>query len=194
MAKARVLSREEFDAALLRVPDRYSDDDERYVERWGHDKGYLVRRDRALLAAMYAYGKRVTEVLGVTLRDLNLRDGMLFITFRILKRKDNFSQAIPVKADNLLVKLILDHVDAVKVLGEEKLFSLTRQSAWLIVHQAFQGGHPHELRHTRLTRISEVTTSFAQIKEAGGWKSDGSAQTYLHASGKNLEALADKVE
>lgn len=111
---------------------------------------------KLIYALMYAYARRLGEVLSLTWRDVDLERGT--ITFTILKRRR------PERATYALEPWIAEMIRAYRhLLGAERLFPLTERA----VERAFKRDcaragieprgrrlRPHVLRHSRATSLA----------------------------------------
>ena len=104
-------------------------------------------RRHVLTYTLGATGRRISEVLELTTRDVDFENRQ--ITWRILKkRRSDYYVTLPMstKLEDILRRYIILNGVA------DKLFSVTRQQAWIDVKKTFKelglhGWKPHHLRH-----------------------------------------------
>jgi len=110
---------------------------------------------RLIYALCYAYARRLGEVLALTRKDLNLKNGT--ITFTILKKKRE--EKATYELEPWIKEMLLKYDE---ILGKRKLFEITPRA----VEMAFKRDcnragiesrgrdlRPHILRHSRITSL-----------------------------------------
>ncbi|MGB2009449.1 MAG: site-specific tyrosine recombinase XerD, partial [Cycloclasticus pugetii] len=123
----------------------------------------LGYRDRAMLELLYASGLRVTELVGLTLSEINFRQGLVRVT-----GKGNKERLVPVGEEALdWLQTFIDRW-RLDILGDKKtdvVFptnrggGMTRQAFWYIIkrYAAKADIHkdisPHTLRHAFATHL-----------------------------------------
>ncbi|MBI1886562.1 MAG: tyrosine recombinase XerC [Chloroflexi bacterium] len=149
-------------------------------------------RDRALLELMYAAGVRLSEVVGVDLRDLDLAERTARVKGKGNKERIAFFGA----AAEATLKLYLrdGRKRLLQRLEEPALFlnrdggRLSTRSVQLIVRKyALRAGldqrvWPHLLRHTFATHMLDGGAELRVVQELMGHASVSSTQIYLHVT------------
>jgi len=144
-------------------------------------------RDKAMLELLYATGIRVSELIDLTVGDINLAIGILQL------KKGDKERVIPIypAAVRSLSNYIINVRPAI-VSGEneDKLFTnmtgqhLSRQGFWKIIkHYADLAGikkdiTPHTLRHSFAAHLLENGAKLVDIKEMLGHSDISSTQVY----------------
>jgi integrase/recombinase XerD len=162
------------------------------------------RRDRAILETLYGTGVRISELVGMSLRDLDLHDGFL----RVIGKGDK-ERVVPVlgaAADALAGWLSVDGRGALvpkrwrRRDDEEAVFlnqrggRLGRQGTWLVVKAhgdaAGLGDRltPHVLRHSCATHLLDHGADIRAVQELLGHASIGTTQIYTKVSDERLVA------
>lgn len=148
---------------------------------------YKSIRDKAMLELLYATGIKVSEIIDLTLSDINLQIGIVHL------RNGKKERIIPIYP--AAVKSVADYLVNVRpaiVLedGEDKLFTnmtgqqMSRQGFWKIVkHYAETAGikkeiTPHTLRHSFAAHLLENGAKLSDIKEMLGHADLSSTQIY----------------
>lgn len=177
----RVLTRQEV-ARLLREPS-------------GTEP--LALRDRALLELMYACGLRVSEVIGLELRDVDLEEGML-----CARGKGSKERLVPVGRQAIAALQAYLARGRPALLGtrsEAKLFvnrrggGLTRQGLYKIVQGHARGAglqermSPHTLRHSFATHLLAGGCDLRSLQEMLGHADLATTQVYTHLSAERLK-------
>ena len=148
---------------------------------------YKSIRDKAMLELLYATGIKVSEIIDLTVSDINLQIGIVHL------RNGKKERIIPLYP--AAVKSIADYLINVRpaiVLedDEDKLFTnmtgqqMSRQGFWKIVkHYAETAGikkdiTPHTLRHSFAAHLLENGAKLSDIKEMLGHADLSSTQIY----------------
>jgi integrase/recombinase XerC len=156
-------------------------------------EGALAVRDRALLELLYATGLRVSELVSLDWRDLDL-DGRVL---RVLG-KGGKERMVPFgRQATAALRAWLQEWDGVRagasrpVPGEPVWLNyqgtrLSVRSVRRVVDRAVEdaalaaGVHPHTLRHTFATHLLEVGADLRSIQELLGHASLSTTQRYTH--------------
>ena len=164
----------------------------------------VARRDRAILETLYGTGVRISELVSMSLRDLDLHDGFV----RVVGKGDK-ERVVPVlgaAADALGSWLTVEGRGAMVPArwrrrdDEEAVFlnqrggRLGRQGTWLVVksHAAEAGlGDrltPHVLRHSCATHLLDHGADIRAVQELLGHASIATTQVYTKVSTDRLVA------
>src|ERR671910_171001 len=160
-------------------------------------------RDRAIVETLYATGVRISELVGLDRRDLDLGDGLV----RVLG-KGSKERIVPVgrSARDALTAYLADgrpqlaRPDRSPRGGEAVILNvrggrLSRQSCWKIVRAAGEraglGGRlsPHVLRHSCATHMLERGADIRVVQELLGHASLSTTQVYTKVSPERLRAV-----
>ncbi|MCX7796142.1 MAG: site-specific tyrosine recombinase XerD [bacterium] len=147
-------------------------------------------RERSILELLYSCGLRVSEIVNLTINDINLEEGFVRI-----KGKGNKERIVPLGSK--AISAINEYLKQRKHIKEKKLFlnsrnkGLSRQSVWLIVKQfANNVGldiSPHTLRHSFATHLLDNGADLRVVQELLGHSSISTTQIYTHVSNKRLK-------
>lgn len=144
-------------------------------------------RDRAMLELLYATGIRVSELIDLSVTDINLQIGILNL------QNSRSSRIIPIYP--AAIKHLSEYINTarpviIQGLEEDKLFTnmngrkMSRQGCWKIIkHYAEQAGiksdiTPHTLRHSFAAHLLENGAQLKDIKEMLGHSDISSTQVY----------------
>jgi len=179
----RVLSVEEVDR-LLSAPDPLTP---------------LGQRDDTMLELLYATGIRVSELVGLTPRQVDLRRGVLLV-----RGKGSKERLVPM-VDQAVKKMQLYLTQTRPVLlrqpGSQKLFlnhrgqGLSRQGFWKILKgYARQVGlppdlSPHTLRHSFATHLLWHGANLRALQMMLGHADISSTQIYTHLHAARLQEI-----
>jgi integrase/recombinase XerC len=162
--------------------------------------GTLVSRDAAVLELLYSSGLRVSELVGINLNDIDLKN----LTVKVLG-KGNKERIVPVgsKAARALDQYLRERPGMNP--GGDHLFVNTRgdrlnvRSVDRIIRKyALLAGipknvSPHVLRHTFATHLLGGGADLRAIQEMLGHKSLSTTQRYTHTSIEKLMEIYDKT-
>ena len=156
-------------------------------------------RDRAMLELLYATGLRVSELLTLTVNDLNWQVGCLAATGKGRKER-----IVPVgKAAIAILRRYVDESRPLLLKGEKTniLFvnrrggGLTRQALWKTIRKyAALAGlqkkvHPHTFRHSFATHLLEGGADLRAVQVMLGHADISTTQVYTHVARERLKQL-----
>ncbi len=153
-------------------------------------------RDRAMLEVMYAAGLRVSEVIGLTVGQVQFQVGCLLV-----RGKGDKERLVPLH-DKALAALKLYLEDArgrlIKKQTREEVFvnarggPLSRMGIWKIVKKHLTAAQisgpvtPHTLRHTFATHLLEGGADLRSVQLMLGHSDISTTQVYTHVSRQRL--------
>jgi len=156
-------------------------------------------RDGAMLETLYATGLRVSELVGLTIGELNLNAGYLTVVGK--GRKQRIVPLGEVAADRLQTYMDLGRGHFVKNPREAGVFltgrgkPMTRQGFWKLLrrHAAAAGIRqpisPHKLRHSFATHLLEHGADLRAVQAMLGHSDITTTQIYTHVSRARLMEL-----
>jgi integrase/recombinase XerC len=187
-----------------RMPDRLDVDDVGAVLEAPAADEPAGRRDRALLELLYGAGLRVSEIVGLDLDDVLLRDR----TARVLG-KGGRERIVPFgrRAEEALRAYLADEAfrAARAKTGEEALFlnqrgsRLSDRSVRRVLDAAVRdaalarGVHPHVLRHSFATHLLESGMDLRAIQELLGHARLSTTQRYTRLSLDRILEVYDET-
>jgi len=147
-------------------------------------------RERSILELLYSCGLRVSEIVNLTINDVNLEDGFVRV-----KGKGNKERIVPLGSK--AISALREYLRQRRHIKERRLFlnsrnkGLTRQTIWLIVKQfANNVGldiSPHTLRHSFATHLLDNGADLRVVQELLGHSSISTTQIYTHVSNRRLK-------
>jgi integrase/recombinase XerD len=162
----------------------------------------IGQRDRAMLEVLYACGLRVTELISLTLEQVNLRQGVL----RVMG-KGSKERLVPMGEEAIVwVERYMRDARG-ELLGgrpSDVLFpsqrgeQMTRQTFWYrIKHQAKVAGigkslSPHTLRHAFATHLLNHGADLRVVQMLLGHSDLSTTQIYTHVARARLQDLHAK--
>jgi integrase/recombinase XerD len=164
----------------------------------------LGRRDRAMLTVMYACGLRVSEVVALTMRQLDLK-ASLVRPFG----KGSKERVVPIAP--AAVNVLRIYIDAMQVefgsaglpgdycFVSERGAPISRQQFWELVKKyAVEAGitkrvTPHTLRHSFATHLLEGGADLRSIQEMLGHSSVATTQRYAQVDLVRMQAAYAKA-
>lgn len=157
-------------------------------------------RNRALLEFMYATGCRVSEVTGLNVNDIDLKQGLTRLMGKGSKQRlvplGSYAVSAMTAYLNLgrpvLQRKAKTHTEMEAVFLNKRGKRLSRQSIWQIVQLAAQVAgiqkhvHPHTLRHSFATHLIQGGADVRTVQELLGHASVTTTQIYTHVSPERL--------
>lgn len=161
----------------------------------------LGQRDAALLELLYATGLRVSELVGLTLKQLDLRRGVV----RPLG-KGSKERVVPMVAqatEKIELFLAQGRTQLLKGRQSPYLFvngrggKLSRQGFWKILKhyalkQGLEGLSPHTLRHSMATHLLSRGANLRVIQLLLGHADLATTQIYTHLDAARLKKAHEK--
>jgi integrase/recombinase XerD len=162
----------------------------------------IGQRDRAMLEVLYACGLRVTELISLTLEQVNLRQGVL----RIMG-KGSKERLVPMGEEAIVWVERYMRDARQELLGgrpSDVLFpslrgdQMTRQTFWYrIKHQAKVAGigkslSPHTLRHAFATHLLNHGADLRVVQMLLGHSDLSTTQIYTHVARARLQDMHAK--
>lgn len=160
----------------------------------------LGLRDRTMLELLYATGIRVSELVDLTLEQLDIEAHVL----RVIHPNQQAERLIPLSPDTLeWLKPYLSGARS-QILNErnsQALFvsthgdHMTRQGFWLIIKKYAQQAKittslsPHSLRHAFATHLLNNGADLSLVQLLLGHKSPSTTQIYSHITRERLKKL-----
>jgi len=156
----------------------------------------LGQRDAALLEVLYATGLRVSELVGLTLKQLDLRRGVVRPLGK--GRKERLVPMVPKAVEALKRYLaegrqqLLKGGDSPYVFLNRRRTRLTRQGFWKIIrHYARKAGvrtlSPHALRHSFATHLLSRGANLRVLQLLLGHADLATTQIYTHLDAPRLK-------
>jgi len=177
---------------------------ERLLEQSGKLSTPEAKRDRAMLELMYATGMRVTELVSLNVRDVNLKAGYVRCF-----GKGSKERIIPIH--NKAIRAVKSYVDdgrarLLGVTGGVALFlnrrgqRLTRQGFWLILKGYAKKANitteltPHVLRHSIATHLLHSgKMNLRELQELLGHANISTTQIYTHLTTERMRRVYDSA-
>lgn len=159
-------------------------------------------RDRAMLELLYATGIRVTELITLSLRDVNLQMGFILCRDSHKERFVPFGEA----ARNAMIRYLENARDnMVTDRKQETLFvncsgqPMSRQGFWkLVKYYAKKAGiqadiTPHTLRHSFAAHLVENGADLRSVQEMLGHSDISTTQIYANMNHNRLREVYAKT-
>ncbi|MBN2168263.1 MAG: site-specific tyrosine recombinase XerD [Actinobacteria bacterium] len=160
-------------------------------------------RDRAIMELLYATGMRISELVGLDVRDMQTEE--MFVR---CKGKGDKWRIVPYGKET--DRVLSDYIDAARPeimhgKGSPAVFlnlrggRLTRQGCWMIIKKHAKSAGledvvtPHVLRHTFATHMLEGGANLLVVQELLGHVSVSTTQIYTSVSKKHLIDIYNKA-
>jgi len=207
LAREKGLRRDPTDAldpprGIRRLPTALSLDEVERLLAAPDPTTVLGRRDRTMLELLYATGLRVSELVSLTVADVNLEVGYL-----ITLGKGGKERLVPMgrSAQEWLRDYLAQDRPRIPGTGRSRLLfpnhrggPMTRQGFFKIVRKyAAKAGlarkiSPHTLRHSFATHLLERGADLRSLQALLGHADISTTQIYTHVSRERLKRIFDK--
>ncbi|MFC2058191.1 site-specific tyrosine recombinase XerD [Chloroflexota bacterium] len=163
-----------------------------------------AKRDKAMLELLYATGMRVTELVSLKIRDVNLRAGFVRCfgkgsKERLIPIHNKAAEAIRSYIADARPRLLRNNGETALFLNRRGL-SLTRQGFWLILKSyANKAGisaeiTPHILRHSIATHLLHSgKMNLRELQEFLGHANISTTQVYTHCTSEHLRRVYESA-
>lgn len=162
----------------------------------------LEQRDLAIWELFYSSGLRLSELAGLNLEDIDLKQGSLMVR----QGKGGKSRVVPV--GRLAVDAIRAWLKIRESLinGETSALFLSRHGGrlsgrsiesrlarWSRKHGLREIVHPHMLRHSFASHLLQASGDLRAVQELLGHSNIGTTQIYTHLDFEHLASVYDKA-
>lgn len=160
-------------------------------------------RDRAMLELLYATGLRVTELVSLTMENINLRQGVI----RVIG-KGNKERLVPMGENAIdwietFIKqsrpILLGDKSSDVIFPSKRARQMTRQTFWhRIKHYAVVAGieteqlSPHVLRHAFATHLLNNGADLRVVQMLLGHSDLSTTQIYTHVATERLKQIHEQ--
>jgi len=170
-----------------------------------NSEGFLGVRNRTIVELFYATGVRISELVNLKIRDLDIDNQIISV---LGKGKKQRISPFGIPAKHWLQKYMKERIKFLKKkqnLGEEHLFlnrfgnHITDRSVRRIVDKLLEqisnkkGLSPHAIRHTFATHMLNNGADLRVIQELLGHSSLSTTQRYTHISPDRLLSIYKKA-
>jgi len=160
-------------------------------------------RDLAMLELLYATGLRVSELVGLKLREVNLDSGYLMTL-----GKGNKERLVPIGES--AIRTVREYLEGVRYRldpdGQNRFLflsrlgdAMSRQAFWNIIKKrAYLAGiskniSPHTLRHSFATHLLENGADLRSVQVMLGHADLSTTQIYTHVTRERLKRLHQQI-
>ncbi|HHN64982.1 MAG TPA: tyrosine recombinase XerC [Nitrospirae bacterium] len=163
------------------------------------DLGFLPIRNRAILELLYGCGLRVSELVTLSLDDINLREALIRVKGK--RRKERIvpmgSKAVEALKEYMIERSLLKKESTALFLNRSGRPLSDRSIRKIVRKYAIQIGlsnvSPHTLRHSFATHLLQGGADLRTIQELLGHSSLSSTQVYTHLDLTHLMDVYDRA-
>lgn len=156
-------------------------------------------RDRTMLELLYATGIRVSELINIEVKDVNLLMGFVKVfgkgnKERIIPLGETVIELLKTYIENVRPQLLKKQVTHTLFLNMQGK-PLTRQGIWKIIKQTGAKAGiqkrltPHTLRHSFATHLLENGADLRAVQEMLGHSDISTTQLYTHVSKTQIRKM-----
>ncbi len=162
----------------------------------------LGARDRAMLELLYATGLRVSELVNLEVKQVNLEAGFLRVRGkggreRVVPLGTKAREKIQAYLDNARPELLKGRSSSYMFVARAGK-PMTRQAFWHLLKgyalQSLEGGHiyPHAMRHAFATHLLDGGADLRAVQAMLGHVDIATTQIYTHLSSERLREVHKK--
>lgn len=162
--------------------------------------GFLPVRDRAILELLYSSGLRVSELSGLNVDDLDIREGLVKVRGKGKKERivPVGKKAVEAIRSYMVERILLKKKQNALFLNRSGTRLTDRGVRRIVVKYARAMGvngriGPHTLRHTFATHLLQDGADLRVIQELLGHSSLSTTQKYTHLDITHLMDIYDKA-
>ena len=156
---------------------------------------------QALIAILWLFGKRIGEVVNLTISDVFTTSSELCIRFKVLKKESRSDPGVRVTftkritLENEYVPFVLDYWESIK--HEERFMfpgsrtatgHIYRQYAWSVLKSLKPDINFHQFRHSLATHMAEDGASVDELVSWFDWDRTDTALEYVKRGGALTES------
>ena len=170
-------------------------------------KDFLMHRDQAIIELLFSSGLRVSELVNLTLQDLNLKERMMRIVGkgnkeRIVPFSLKTQKTLSIYLENTRKELIANsgnNIGTNYVFLNNRGEKLTTRGVEYILQEIENKTgvtlslHPHKFRHSFATHLLNQGLDLRTIQELMGHASLSSTQVYTHVSNQKMHDEYEKA-
>lgn len=153
---------------------------------------------KAIIAALYLTGARISEVLQLKTNNIIKKDKDVTIILVSLKRRGNSSskptRSLTFEEDAKLMNYLLDYKDFMERKRIKRMFKLSRQMVWYHIRQHTDVISPHCFRHSRLQQLADAGAGSHRLRSFAGHAKLETSTTYVESSSALLEPLKKLID
>jgi integrase/recombinase XerD len=181
------------------LPDSLTEDDVNALLQAPDTEQVLGLRDRTMLELLYATGLRVSELVKLSVAQINRQQGVLRVT-----GKGNKERLVPLGDEALdwleryldtARKTLLKGRDSDALFPSRRGTAMTRQTFWHAIRRYAQQAEirkhlsPHTLRHAFATHLLNHGADLRVVQMLLGHSSLSTTQIYTHVAMERLKSL-----
>lgn len=151
----------------------------------------------ALIAVLWLFGKRISEVLKLRRRDVWVKGEYFYARFTVLKKPGRKERPIEkhylkrIKTNHPYVKYVLACIPA-ELSPDDRLFPIGRTKAWRLLKKINPNVYPHFFRESLATSMAEQGASVFELMHWFDWDRAQTAVKYVKRGTKLTEKWSDR--
>jgi len=169
-------------------------------------EAWMMVRDRAMLELFYSSGLRLSELTGLDLADIDLRNGSVRVTGKGNKTRDlpvgryageAISEWLKIRSVELTPEISQKDFNALFISKQGNRINPRTVQQRMKYHSTRQGMHnpvnPHMLRHSFASHMLESSSDLRAVQELLGHANISTTQVYTHLDFQHLAKVYDKA-
>lgn len=185
-----------------RLPETLSFEDVEKLLKEPDTSYPLGLRDSAMIELLYATGVRVSELISLTINDINLEVGYIISMGKGFKQRIiPLGEEASLRLKNYLETsrpLLIKGKDINELFVNRRGYKMTRQGFWKIIKKYAKAAgiakevSPHSLRHSFATHLLEGGADLRSVQKMLGHADISTTQIYTHIIKERLRIIYDK--
>jgi integrase/recombinase XerC len=168
--------------------------------------GWMVTRDRAMLELFYSSGLRLSELTGLDMSDIDIRNGSVRVTGKGNKTRElpvgRFAREaiqkwLTIRSNELSEAMDKKDIHALFISKQGKRIHPRTVQQRLKYYSVKQGLlnplNPHMLRHSFASHLLESSSDLRAVQELLGHANISTTQVYTHLDFQHLAKVYDKA-
>lgn len=159
-------------------------------------------RIRALVATLFTFGKRISEIISLDRDDFEIKEPFLIVRFQVLKKRFQAESGVPqkytkrIRTDHYLAEYIINHISRI---DEGPVFvkdarRMSRFTAYRELKKLDVNIWPHLFRHSLASLMAESGATTAQLMTWFDWEKPETAMKYVRRSGLLTRELSNRKD
>ena len=171
-----------------------------------HGDAWMATRDRAMLELFYSSGLRLSELTGLNMSDIDIRNGSVRVTGKGNKTRElpvgrfaceAVQKWLTVRSNELKQDMDKKDIHALFISKQGKRINPRTVQQRLKFYSSQQGMHnpvnPHMLRHSFASHMLESSSDLRAVQELLGHANISTTQVYTHLDFQHLAKVYDKA-
>lgn len=148
---------------------------------------------RALIAILWLFGKRISEVLRLKRRDIWAEGDLIYASFHVLKKKTREDTGVSkpfvksMRITHPYYKYLYYYLKEKRFGADDLIFPFSRHKAYRLIKEVNPKTYPHFFRTSLATRMAELGATEYELMHWFDWDRSSTAGGYVKHTSKLAE-------